>query len=156
MDGGRRHIDVGEAMAHNRMVEQAREAEHQRRCDQWPAYKRVYERWLTMNRELVGEIQAVQQTICDQMRQQTVQPLSDSMKSQPVKIKGQSVPIQSKEDLECLAAEWHPWTCFFLGMMFSGDEKLKQMREDYAATQEMIEVNDKYDRQLIRLSGFEW
>ena len=37
MYSGQRHTDNGEAMAHNRMVEQAREAEHLRRCDQSPA-----------------------------------------------------------------------------------------------------------------------
>ena len=143
-------------MAHNRRVEQARKAEHQRRCAESPAYKRVYEHRLTMNRELAGEIQTLQQTICDQMRQQTVLPLSDTMKSQPIKIGKRLDPLPPQDDLQRMAGSGSPWTWFMLGMMFADDEKLKQMREDAAATQEMMEVDERYDRQMICLSGFEW
>ena len=41
-------------------------------------------------------------------------------------------------------------------MMFADEEKLKQMREDAEASKEMMEVNERYDRQMVRMSGFEW
>ena len=151
-----RHIDNGEAMRHNEAVEQARRAEHLRRCAESTAYKRVYERWQEVNRELAGKIQTVQKTISDQMRQQTVQPLSDTMTSQPVKFKDRHDHLPPPEEQQRLAANGNPWTWFFLGMMFADDEKLKQMREDAAAMKEMMEVNARYDRQMICMSGFEW
>jgi len=156
MYSGPRHTDSGEAMAHNRMVEQAREAENLRRCAESPAYKRVYERWQAVNRKLLGISAAQQQALNDNMRSQTVQPLSDSIKSQPIRIGNRPDPIPSPDDLRHLAACGNPWVPFLLGMMFADGEKLKQMREDAAATQEMMEVNDRYDRQMIRMSGFEW
>ena len=151
-----RHIDNGEAMRHNEAVEQARRAEHLRRCAQSPAYKRVYERWQEVNRKLAGEIQTVQHIICDQMQQQTAQPIGETMTSQPVKFKDRPDPLPPPEEQQRLAATGNPWTWFLLGMMFADEEKLKQMREDAVATQEMMEVNARYDRQMICMSGFEW
>ena len=98
----------------------------------------------------------IQQAISNQMRQQAVQPISDSMKSQPVKQKDRPDPIPPPDDLQRLAGYNNPWSWFLLGLMFANAEQLKQMREDAAAILEMTEVDERYDRQMIRMSGFEW
>ena len=156
MYSGERHIDTGDAMRHNELVEQARRAEHLRRCAESPAYKRVYNRSLTMNRKAMLQTATIQQAISNQMRQQAVQPLSDSMKSQPVKQKDRPDPIPPPDDLQRLAGYNNPWSWFLLGLMFADAKQLKQMREDAAAILEMTEVDERYDRQIIRMSGFEW
>ena len=156
MYSGERHIDSCDAMQHNEQVEQERQAEHLRRCAESQAYKRVYERWQAMNKVAMQQAATIQQTIHDQMCQQQAQPISDTMKAQPVKLGECPEPIPLPENLQQMAGYNNPWTWFILGMMFADDEKLKQMREDAAATKEMMEVNERYDRQIIRLSGFEW
>ena len=149
-----RHIDTGEAMRHNEAVEQARHAEHLRRCAESPAYKRVYERWLEMGKVLTQQMATTMQTLNDQMRQQTVLPISEAVKTQTAIHK--PTPLPPPSDLQCLAGCCNPWSWFMLGMMFVDEERLKQMKEDMVAMKEMQEVNEQYDRQMIRMSGFEW
>ena len=136
-------------------VEQARRAEHLRRCAESPAYKRVYERWLTMNREHIQQIATILNADINQRNSQEVQPLSESVKSQFVKLKDRPDPIPPPEELQRIATCGNPWAWFILGLMCADEEKLKQMREDAVATQEMVEVNKKYDCEMICLSGFE-
>lgn len=156
MYSGERHINKGNAMRHNEQVEQARQAEHLRRCAESPAYERVYKRWLKMNGDAMQQTATTLQVISDQMCQQKAQSLSDSMKPKPIKLRNRPDPIPPPGDLQRLTGCGSPWTWFLLGMMFADEDKLKQMREDAVASQEMMKVNERYDRQIIHMSGFEW
>ena len=101
MYSGPRHTDVGEAMAHNRRVEQAREAEHQRRCDQSPAYKRVYQRWQQtmafMGRQQAQVASAIQEAV-------STQRVSDTMgniESQPLRHGSRPDPLPPPSATRC-------------------------------------------------------
>lgn len=153
---GERHINSEEAMHHNQQVEQARQAEHLRRCAESPAYKRVYERSLKISRDAVQTLPIIQQTISDQMRQQTAQTVNDSMKPRFVKLKDHPGPVLPSDVLKSLAGCGNPFLWFLIGLMFTDTDQLRLMREDVVAIQEMNEVNEQYDRQMILMSGFEW
>lgn len=75
MYSGERHIDTGEAMRHNEQVEQARRAEHLRRCAVSPAYKRVYDR----RQEMMTTMRREQFKVADTMRQAMQQTVTDVM-----------------------------------------------------------------------------
>lgn len=155
MDGGRRHIDNGEAMAHNRMVEQAREAEHQRRCAESPAYKRVYERWKQIDLSLKGQQAQVANAMQEAMRQQTVTDVMGNCEKQTVHI-GHPEPVPPPSELQHAAIGNPLSAAFIFAALSSTKEQWQQIREDVRVMEEMHRVDDKYDRQLIRLSGFEW
>lgn len=155
MDGGRRHIDNGEAMAHNRMVEQAREAEHQRRCAESPAYKRVYERWKQIDLSLKGQQAQVSNAMQEAMRLQTVTDVMGNCEKQTVRI-GHLELVPPPFEQQHAAAFVNPLSAFIFAALSSTKEQWQQIHEDVRAMEEMYQVNDKYDRQLIRLSGFEW
>lgn len=155
MYSGPRHTDNGEAMAHNRMVEQAREAEHQRRCDQSPAYKRVYQRW-QQTMTFMGRQQAqLASTIQEAMRQQTVTDVMGNCEKQTVRI-GHPEPVPPPAELQHTAAFGNPLSAFIFAALFMSKEQWEQIPEDVKAMAEMRQVNEEYDRMLIRLSGFEW
>ena len=155
MDGGRRHIDNGEAMRHNEAVEQAREAEHLRRCAESPAYKRVYERWKQIDLSLKGQQAQVANAMQEAMRQQTVTDVMGNCEKQTVRI-GHPEPVSPPAGLQQAAAFGNPLSAFIFAALSSTKEQWQQIHEDVRAMEEMYQVNDKYDRQLIRLSGFEW
>lgn len=155
MDGGRRHIDNGEAMAHNRMVEQAREAEHQRRCAESPAYKRVYERWKQIYLSLKGQQAQVSNAMQEAMRQQSVTDVMGNCEKQTVRI-GHPEPVPPPAELQHAAALGNPLSAFVLAALFMSKEQWEQIPEDVKAMAEMRQVNEEYDHMLIRLSGFEW
>ncbi|MBQ7156369.1 MAG: hypothetical protein IJR86_01050 [Bacteroidaceae bacterium] len=156
MYSGERHIDSGYAMSHNNRVEAERQAEHLYHCAESPSYKRVYERWVTMNSEVAQQTATVLQAINEQMLQTAEQPLGGSTKYQTAKQESRPVPVSPPDDIHHFDGLANPLSWFFLGMMFADDERLKQMKEDMSASKQMQEVNERYDRQIIHLSGFEW
>lgn len=150
------YIDNGEAMRHNQLVEQARQAEHLRRSAESPAYKRVYERCLsmktTMQREQLKVFDAMQQAIQQQ-------PASNVMKH----CDPQSVRIGPSESLLPLPSELNQLTepggalgILVFGVLFMTEEQRAQIHDNVKAIEEMCQVNKEYDRQLIRKSCFEW
>jgi len=156
MYSGPRHTDNGEAMDHNRRVEQAREAEHQRRCDQSPAYKRVYQRW-QQTMTFMGRQQAqVASTIQEAMNVQRVSDTTDSLASQPLRHSLRPDPLPPPAELQQAAAFGNPLSAFVLAALFMSKEQWEQIPEDVKAMAEMRQVNEEYDRQLICLSGWEW
>lgn len=155
MYSGPRHTDNGEAIAHNRRVEQAREAEHQRRCDQSPAYKRVYKRWKQIDLSLKGQQMQVGNAMQEAMRQQTVTDVMGNCEKQTIRI-GHPEPVPPPAELQHTAAIGNPLSAFIFSALSSTKEQWQQIHEDVRAMEEMCRVNDEYDRQLIRLSGFEW
>ena len=156
MYSGPRHTDVGEAMDHNRRVEQAREAEHLRRCDQSPAYKRVYQRWQQtmafMGRQQAQVASAMQEAVSTQRVSDTM----SNIESQPVRHGSSPDPLPPPAELQHAAALANPLSAFVLAALFMSKEQWEQIPEDVKAMAEMRQVNEEYDRQLIRLSGFEW
>ena len=154
MYSGERHIDTGEAMRHNEQVEQARRAEHLRRCAESPAYKRVYDRWQQTMAFMQGEQSKVASAIQEAMRQQTVTDVTGNCEKQTVRI-GRPEPIPPPKELECLASAG-PLAGFFVASLFLSKERWEQIQEDVKAIEEMRKVNEEYDRQVIRMSGFEW
>lgn len=142
-------------MRHNEQVEQAREAEHQRRCAESPAYKRVYERWKQVDLSLKGQQAQVSNAMQEAMNLQTVTDVMGNCERQTVRI-GHPEPVPPPSELQHAAALGNPLSAFIFAALSSTKEQWQQIHEDVRAMEEMYQVNDKYDRQLIRLSGFEW
>lgn len=153
MYSGRRHIDNGEAVRHNEQVEQARKAEHLRRCAESPAYKRVYERWKKTMAYMQSEQAKVHDVIDQAMRQQQITNVMGNCETQPVHI-GPPLPPPSEQNQ--LASAGFAFSAFMIGALFTTEEQRQQLQEDLKAMGEMDEVNKRYDRQMIRMSGFEW
>lgn len=155
MHSGERHIDTGEAMRHNEQVEQARRAEHLRRCAVSPAYKRVYDRrqdmMATMRREQFKVADAMRQA----MQQQTVTDVMGNCHEQPVRI-GRPEPLPPSSELNQLAASDGALGALLFAGLFMTKEQWAQIPENLKAMEEMRQVDAEYDRQIIRLSGFEW
>ena len=156
MYSGPRHTDIGEAMAHNRRVEQAREAEHQRRCDQSPAYKRVYQRWQQtmtfMGRQQAQVASAIQEAVSTQRVSDTM----GSLASQPLRHGSRPDPLPPPAELQQAAALASPLSALVCAALFLTSEQWQQLPDDIRAMAALRQVNDKYDHQLIRLSGWEW
>jgi hypothetical protein len=143
-------------MAHNRRVELAREAEHLRRCDQSLAYKRVYQRW-QQTMAFMGRQQAqLANTIQEAMNVQRVSDTVGNIESQTVRHESRPDPLPPPAELQRAAAFGNPLSAFVLAALFMSKEQWEQIPEDVKAMAEMHQVNEEYDRQLIRLSGWEW
>ena len=155
MYSGERHIDTGEAMHHNNEVEQARRAEHLRRCAESPAYKRVYERWqktiARMQTEQAREINIMRAA----MQQQVITNIADNCDVQPVHI-GRPCPLPPPSEQEQLAPSGGAFGAFVFASLFMTKEQWEQIPENLQAMEEMRKVDEEYDRQIICLSGFEW
>jgi len=147
-------IDTGEAMRHNNEVEAARRAEHLRRCEESPAYKRVYERWQQMMERMGREQCKVAQAMQQSIMSQKVSNIMGNCEKQTIHI-GRPEPLPPQKELDQLAAS-SPLAIGFLALFFMSKEQLEQIPEDIKAMEEMAQVNAEYDSQIIRMSGFEW
>lgn len=141
-----KHIDTASAIEHNRRIEQARQAEHLRRCAASPAYKRVYERM----QEIVADILRDQATLQNAMKESIQQQrIGDIMGTSTSAVRPVPAPLPS---------DFHPSPnplSALRGAIIS-QESLEQMQEDVKALVEIRQVNDEYDRHIIRKSCFSW
>lgn len=154
MDRIKRRISNTDAIAHNNLVEQARQAEHLLRCARSPAYKRVYERWQKMMDSLSSEQAKLAEIMSyDRIRRQQCEADGPCEEQPKDADKPCAVPppvlFQSSDIVDSSAA-------FIIGSMFMTQEQWSQIPEDVKAEEEMRKVNEEYDRQLVRMSGFEW
>lgn len=156
MDGGRKNINISDAMAHNRFVEQAREAEHLRRCAESPAYKRVYERWKQTMEYINSQQLQVAKAMREAMRAQATTETTDGTNSKHVchGICPESLPTPT--EWEQAAVMSTPFSAFIYASMFMTKEKWEQIPENVRAMDEMRQVDEEYDSHIIRMSGFEW
>lgn len=126
-----------DAIAHNTRVERERVAEHLRLCGQSESYKRVYERYQNMNKELCKQFSEVLLAANNP---------NVSCNGEPVK------PMESAKMDDNTKSIFF----FTLAAMFADEEKQRQLKEDIESHKIMAEVNRKYDKRIICKSGFEW
>ena len=50
----------------------------------------------------------------------------------------------------------NPFGAIILGVMFMTDEQRRELEEEREAWKEIHQIEDEYDRRMIKMSGFEW
>ena len=87
---------------------------------------------------------------------QRVSDTMGSLASQPLSHGSRPDPLPPPSELQHTAAFGNPLSTFIFAALFMSKEQWEQIPENVKAMAEMCQVNAEYDRQLIRLSGWEW
>jgi hypothetical protein len=165
-----RNISSGEAMRWNADVERRRREYHERRCAEDPIYRRAYERQQEERRRLQKLIGKSMVQIADAMNaecQQRVNSVAEGVDQQPVRTHEEVMNDRMLMDSVIkYSAEWMAHSAGLgLGfavaaMMLADGEKLKQrmkeLDEEKPYAEEIRRADEQFDREMIRMSGFEW
>lgn len=159
-------INSGEAMLWNADVERRRIAHHQKRCAEDPIYKRVYERQqemmqriqLKINRDMAQVMNAMnsdENTKCQQLSDQT------NVGNEQQVIKSHDEAMRERRILIENAASRGRLAKFGLGFIlsavgFADYERMKQLNEEQPYAEEIRKADAEFDKEIIRMSGFEW
>lgn len=165
-----RPISSGEARAWNEDVERRRREYHEQRCAEDAMYRRAYERLQEQRRRLNEMIGKSMVQIADAMNadcQQRVNSVTEGVEQQPIKTHEEVMRDRSlMGSVSRNPAEWFSnGAGFGLGfavatMMFADSEKMqrrmKELEEEKPYAEEIRKADEEFDREIIRLSGFEW
>ena len=165
-----RPIGSGEARAWNEDVERRRREYHEQRCAEDAMYRRAYERLQEQRRRLNEMIGKSMVQIADAMNadcQQRVNSVTEGVEQQPIKTHEEVMRDRSLMDsVSRNPAEWFSnGAGFGLGfavaaMMFADGEKMaqrmKELEEERPYADEIRKADEEFDKEIIRLSGFEW
>ena len=163
-------ISSGEAMRWNEDVERRRREYHEQRCAEDALYRRAYERQQEQRRRLQEMIGKSMVQIADAMNadcQQRVNSAMDGAERQTVKTHEEVMRDRALMDSASRnPAEWLAHGAGFgLGfavtaMMFADGEKMaqrmKELEEERPYAEEIRRADEEFDKEIIRLSGFEW
>lgn len=147
-----RGISSGEAMRWNDDVERRRKAYHEIRCSENPLYRRAYERLQNDRRRMQEQIGKGMAQIADAMnadRQQRFDGTKENVEQQPARAhKEVSHDIGTALGIAFAATmladrEWM-------------ERRLKELEEERPYAEEIRKADQDFDRELIRMSGFEW
>jgi hypothetical protein len=148
-----RSISSGDAMRWNEDVERRRKEYHEQRCAENALYRRAYERLQEQRRMLQEQIGKSMVQIADAINsdcQQRVNSVMDNVEQQPI-----------KTHEEVMAH----FTGFGLGfavaamMLVDGkrmNQRIMELAEERPYLEEIHKANAEFDRELIRMNGFEW
>lgn len=165
-----RPINSGEAMRWNEDVECRRKEYHEQRCAENALYRRAYERLQEQRRLLQEQIGKSMVQIADAInsdRQQRVNSVMDNVEQQPIKTHEEVMRDCALMDSICkypTEAMVH-FTGFGLGfavaaMMFvdgkSMNQRIMELAEERPYLEEIRRINEEFDKEIIRMSGFEW
>lgn len=165
-----RSISSGDAMRWNNEVERRRREHHERRCAEDALYRRAYERQQEERLRLQKLIGKNMVQIADAMNtecQQLANSVTENVEQQPVKTHEEVMRDRMLMDsVVKYFAEWMAHsTGFGLGfsvaaMMLADGEKLRQrmkeLEEEKPYAEEIRKADEEFDKETIRLSGFEW
>ena len=165
-----RRISSGEARAWNEEVERRRKLYHEHRCAEDAMYRRAYERLQEQRRRLNEMIGKNMVQLADAMNvdcQQRVNSVTDGVEQQPIKTHEEVVRDRALMDsVSGNHAEWLAHGAGFgLGfavaaMMLADGEKmaqrLKELEEERPYAEEIRREDERFDKEIIRMSGFEW
>ena len=179
------NITSGEAMAWNNDVERRRKEYHEQRCAADPIYRRVYMRQREQFRRMCEDNAKLQRKMAEIMRTaipsgchtdcQKVARQMENVASQPVK----SIQEEDTKQMRCHeeiirerslmeimdGGQDHStmqmaFAFGVMGMMFRNPEEIKQRleqaKEEQPYIDEIYKVDKDFDREIIRMSGFEW
>ena len=165
-----RSITNGEAMRWNADVERRRREHHERRCNEDPIYRRAYERRQEMMQrmqkmqsvamaQLQNAMSEAENTKCQQVTGQT------NVAEEPQKVKTHEEVMQERALLvEQYGKDGAAGVCEcalsagMLAMFFdpNAEQRLKELEEEKPYAEEIRRADAEFDKELIRLSGFEW
>lgn len=148
-----RYISSGEAMRWNEDVERRRKEYHEQRSAENALYRRAYERLQEQRRllqEQMGKSMVQLANTINSDCQQRVNSVMDNVDQQPIK---------THEEVKA------HFTGFGLGfavaamMLVDGkrmNQRIKEMAEERPYLEEIRRINEEFDKEIIRMSGFEW
>ena len=163
------HIDSGDVMRWNANVERRRREHHERRCSEDAVYRRAYER----RQEMIQKMQSMASSqLANVMGQETNlrhQKVSDQMaeagKPQRVKTHEEMIRDMAIMDSVIRNPDGFPVSGIGFGlaigsMLLADDDRLKQrlkeLEEEIPYAEEIRRTEEEFDKELIRMSGFEW
>lgn len=157
-------------MRWNEDVESRRRAYHEQRCAGNALYRRAYERLQEQRRRLQEQIWKSLVQIADAMNadcQQRANSVTEDACCQPVKTHEEVMREQAlMNSMSRNPADWFAHgTGFGLGfavaaMMFADhgkmQQRMKEMEEERPYLEEIRRADEEFDKEIIRMSGFEW
>ena len=170
-----RRLDNGEALAWNDDVERRRREYHERRCAESALYRRAYERLRAERCRIQEQVSRNMVQIADAMYadiyQRTGNHQTAGAECQPVKTHEEV--MQDRAILDSCAERVRMYgqaavadigSCALaaglLALMFADPEKAKQrmyeLKEEQPYLEEIKRTDAAFDREIIRMSGFEW
>ena len=161
-------ISSGEAMRWNEDVERRRKAYHELRCSEDPIYKRAYER----RQEMLARIQKMNSMAMAQISN-AIYGLKNTKYRADVENMAQCVKshdeiMRERKDLltrmkqekdsgianGTIIASTSVWPTLFC--LPETERRLKEMEEEQPYVEEIRKADAEFDKEIIRLSGFEW
>ena len=148
-----RPINSGEAMRWNEDVEHHRKEYHEQRCAENALYRRAYERLQEQRRllqEQMGKSMVQLANAINSDSQQRVNSVMDNVEQQTIKTH-EEVMVN--------------FTGFRLGfavaamMLVDGkrmNQHIMELAEERPYLEEIRRINEEFDKEIIRMSGFEW
>jgi hypothetical protein len=165
-----RSISSGEAMRWNEDVERRRKEYHEQRCAENALYRRAYERLQEQRRHLQETISKSMVQLADAMNadcQQRVNSVMDNVEQQPVKTHEEVMRNHALMDsvCKCSSEAMAHFTGFGFGfavaamMLVDGkrmNQRIMELAEERPYLEEIRRIDEEFDKEIIRLSGFEW
>lgn len=179
------NITRGEAMAWNNDVERRRKEYHEQRCAADPIYRRVYMRQREQFRRMCEDNAKLQRKMAEimwaaipsgcrhtdcqkaarQMENVSSQPVKSIQEEDTKQMRCHEEIIRERSLMEIMdGAQDHStmqmaFALGVMGMMFRNPEEIKQRleqaKEEQPYIDEIYKVDKDFDREIIRMSGFE-
>lgn len=163
-------MSSGEAMRWNENVERRRREYHEHRCAEDALYCRAYERQQEERRRIQRQVSEALTLMADAMHTDCMQRennMTEDACCQPVKTHEEVMLERTLMDsMSRNHTEWFAHgTGFGLGFavaaMISADhgkmqQRMKEMAEERPYLEEINRIDAQFDKEIIRMSGFEW
>ena len=165
-----RIISSGEAMRWNDDVERRRREYHEQRCAEDALYRRAYERLRKQRRRLQVQIGKSMVQLADAMNaecQQRVNSVTENVGQQPIKTHEEVMLDRMMMDSFCkypaevMGHVMGSGLGFAVASMMLVDgermnRRIRELAEERPYLEEIRKADEEFDREIIRLSGFEW
>ena len=169
-----RFISSSEAMRWNADVEQRRRAYHEMRCSKDPIYRRAYERRQEMMQRMQKMHDVTMAQLANAMNENEItkcQKVLNQMdvSDQPQRLKTHEEVIRDQAIVDSVIRNPEQFPLNEVGcglglavastLLADGDslkQRLKEMQEEIPYADEIRRTDARFDKELIRMSGFEW
>ena len=168
------HIDSGDVMRWNANVERRRREHHERRCSEDAVYRRAYERRQEMMQRMQKMHDVTMAQLANAMNideitkcQKVLNQMDTADQPQRLKTHEEVIRDQAIVDSVIRNPEQFPLNEVGCGLglavastlLADGDslkQRLKEMQEEIPYADEIRRTDARFDKELIRMSGFEW
>lgn len=157
-------------MRWNEDVERRRREYHEQRCAENALYRRAYERQQEMRRRIQKQASEALTQLADALHTDCMQranSIGEDACCQPVKTHEEV--MRDCALMDSVSGNYAEWLAhgagFGLGfavaaMIFADGEKmaqrLKELEEERPYAEEIRRADERFDKEIIRMSGFEW